>query len=76
MNREEAQQILASGGWLELWYDGTYKYFNNLQSMCSDHLEYLNGMSEYECCQSDYNSVEEMLDDIEHMCKGNWEEVS
>lgn len=71
MTREEVRQKLLAGEYVYC----EYLMYNNLKSFCDSTLSYWNGEGDYECCNNDYENVEEMLDAIEYECKGDWSEV-
>lgn len=65
MTKGEARKILEEGGGLGFeswdWRDFTY------QCGCNE--------DGYECCYESFNTVEDMLEHLESMCDGKWEEV-
>ena len=61
MNKNEARKILNNGGRLkhEVW-------------TWTDHTYYC---SEVACCFKSFSTIEDMVDHIESICGGMWEEV-
>jgi hypothetical protein len=63
MTREKAKQILEEGGYLSYHAWTFFKHGMN----CWD---------EYNCCQDDWDTVEEALDRIESYSGGEWDRVT
>ena len=61
MNREEARRMLEN-------YDCLFcghLHFVGKYSNCVDG-----------CCEEVFNTIDETLDHIEHLCQGNWNKVT